>query len=351
MHRLLRSAGPYTESVRPRKAVQNAHGMNDARHVARTSVMPLLRFSSLVVVVGLRLSELVVVVREAEVLATCAGRSDVTPLIQGQPMCSPPITALELSSGPYDSQPQAYGSMNRQLKSPEWMSSLGPIVDDAMAEHSMCQPGRPRPHGDSHTGSPGLAAFHSAKSYGVKKKRSQGSTASDPAGVDPGVDPGVDHAAGVPSRRLHGRCKLGACYAMQDGGDWRCSSLSQMACPSSPTATWRCSSLSATWRCSSLSQMACPSSQAQRPQLQPQAATSRHEPTCGLCFSDVSKLLSPSAASAAEPTAQGFSLPYVCPHALRANARTRMLHARSARHAVNTRIAQLTGRTAMHAIN
>eukprot|EP01045_Picozoa_sp_COSAG04_P056110 COSAG04_NODE_26012_length_300_cov_1.288557_2_plen_38_part_01 len=28
----------------------------------------------------------------------------------------------------------------------------------------MCQPGRPPPHGDSHDGSPGLEAFHSAKS-------------------------------------------------------------------------------------------------------------------------------------------------------------------------------------------
>ncbi len=33
-----------------------------------------------------------------------------------------------------------------------------------IAEHSMCQPGRPSPHGLSHDGSPGLADFHSAKS-------------------------------------------------------------------------------------------------------------------------------------------------------------------------------------------
>ncbi len=30
----------------------------------------------------------------------------------------------------------------------------------------MCQPGRPLPHGESHEGSPGFAAFHSAKSIG-----------------------------------------------------------------------------------------------------------------------------------------------------------------------------------------
>ena len=31
----------------------------------------------------------------------------------------------------------------------------------------MCQPGRPGPHGDSHAGSPGFAAFQSAKSTGA----------------------------------------------------------------------------------------------------------------------------------------------------------------------------------------
>ena len=36
----------------------------------------------------------------------------------------------------------------------------------AMAEHSMCQPGRPSLQGEGQEGSPGLAAFHSAKSSG-----------------------------------------------------------------------------------------------------------------------------------------------------------------------------------------
>ncbi len=40
----------------------------------------------------------------------------------------------------------------------------------------MCQPGRPRPHGDSHAGSPGFADFHSAKSTG-DRLRSSTSTA------------------------------------------------------------------------------------------------------------------------------------------------------------------------------
>ena len=35
-----------------------------------------------------------------------------------------------------------------------------------MAEHSICQPGRPGPQGLGHAGSPDLACFHSAKSAG-----------------------------------------------------------------------------------------------------------------------------------------------------------------------------------------
>ena len=34
-----------------------------------------------------------------------------------------------------------------------------------MAEHSMCQPGRPGPISVSQTGSPSLGAFHRAKSW------------------------------------------------------------------------------------------------------------------------------------------------------------------------------------------
>ena len=35
-----------------------------------------------------------------------------------------------------------------------------------MTTHSVCQPGRPSPHGDGQLGSSGLATFHSAKSAG-----------------------------------------------------------------------------------------------------------------------------------------------------------------------------------------
>lgn len=36
----------------------------------------------------------------------------------------------------------------------------------AIAEHSMCHPGRPFPQGDSQNGSPGFTAFHKTKSSG-----------------------------------------------------------------------------------------------------------------------------------------------------------------------------------------
>lgn len=47
---------------------------------------------------------------------------------------------------------------------PPWMSKAVPRYLWAIAEHSRCQPGRPRPHGVSQDGSPGLTAFHIAKS-------------------------------------------------------------------------------------------------------------------------------------------------------------------------------------------
>lgn len=42
-----------------------------------------------------------------------------------------------------------------------WKSSQAYL---AIVEHSMCQPGLPSPQGEAQDTSPGLAAFHSAKS-------------------------------------------------------------------------------------------------------------------------------------------------------------------------------------------
>ena len=49
---------------------------------------------------------------------------------------------------------------------PPCMSMTGPMSSRIMALHSMCQPGLPGPHGLSHVGSPGFAAFQSTKSAG-----------------------------------------------------------------------------------------------------------------------------------------------------------------------------------------
>src|SRR5690554_746823 len=49
---------------------------------------------------------------------------------------------------------------------PPWMSKLSPKQQVDITEHSMCQPGRPAPHGDCQLGSPGLAAFQRTKSKG-----------------------------------------------------------------------------------------------------------------------------------------------------------------------------------------
>ena len=52
---------------------------------------------------------------------------------------------------------------------PVWMSKRLPRYLVAMAEHSMCQPGKPRPQGESHSccrSTPGGVSFQSAKSAG-----------------------------------------------------------------------------------------------------------------------------------------------------------------------------------------
>lgn len=53
---------------------------------------------------------------------------------------------------------------NMRSTPPLWTSILSPRISVAMTEHSMCQPGRPLPHGLGHDGSPGLDVFHKQKS-------------------------------------------------------------------------------------------------------------------------------------------------------------------------------------------
>ncbi len=56
-------------------------------------------------------------------------------------------------------------------------------IAPAIAEHSICHPGLPLPHGESHDGSPSLDCFHRAKSVGfffscVKSQRSPSPSAN-----------------------------------------------------------------------------------------------------------------------------------------------------------------------------
>ena len=56
---------------------------------------------------------------------------------------------------------------NTRSLPPPWISKSTPSSFSAIAEHSMCQPGRPSPHGEGQAlSSSGLRAFQSAKSSG-----------------------------------------------------------------------------------------------------------------------------------------------------------------------------------------
>src|ERR1044072_2187726 len=59
----------------------------------------------------------------------------------------------------------------RRSRPPPWMSNSGPRYLPTIAEHSRCQPGRPRPHGvgpDAVAGSSFLLPFHIAKQRGAR---------------------------------------------------------------------------------------------------------------------------------------------------------------------------------------
>src|SRR5699024_3107382 len=58
---------------------------------------------------------------------------------------------------------------------PPWMSKSMPSRLRAVAEHSMCQPGRPAPHGDGHEGAPGRWTRQSSASRGCSLPARSGS--------------------------------------------------------------------------------------------------------------------------------------------------------------------------------
>ncbi len=66
---------------------------------------------------------------------------------------------------------------NTRSEPPPWMSKSSPRICSAIAEHSMCQPGLPRPQGESQeVSSPSLCAFQSAKSCGDSLSASSASS-------------------------------------------------------------------------------------------------------------------------------------------------------------------------------
>ena len=68
----------------------------------------------------------------------------------------------------------------RRSRPPPWMSNSAPRYFPTIAEHSRCQPGRPRPHGDGHdavSARRACAPFQSAKSRGSRLPRGSASAA------------------------------------------------------------------------------------------------------------------------------------------------------------------------------
>ena len=63
---------------------------------------------------------------------------------------------------------------------PPCRSKPSPSRSRAMTTHSVCQPGRPGPHGESQLGSPGLAAFQRAKSIGERLPASSSTSTRAP---------------------------------------------------------------------------------------------------------------------------------------------------------------------------
>mmetsp|Transcript_26630 Transcript_26630/g.87311 ORF Transcript_26630/g.87311 Transcript_26630/m.87311 type:complete len:366 (-) Transcript_26630:996-2093(-) len=90
---------------------------------------------------------------------------------------------------------------------PPLMSTLSPRWSEHIAEHSMCQPGRPSPHGEAHFGSPALDRFHNTKSLALRF-----SEPPAPSAPSPSIASSV--SASAVSRSLPYECSFEALNAM-----------------------------------------------------------------------------------------------------------------------------------------
>ncbi|MNE78897.1 hypothetical protein D3C80_1753400 [compost metagenome] len=89
-------------------------------------------------------------------------------LMRTKPLCIHMLTK-GLPLAPSDCAISFSWCGNCRSAPPPWMSKCSPSSVQLMAEHSMCQPGRPAPHFESHLlsgGSLALADFQSTKSSG-----------------------------------------------------------------------------------------------------------------------------------------------------------------------------------------
>src|SRR5258708_12104224 len=88
-----------------------------------------------------------------------------------KPLC---IQTLAMRSSPKAQQVCASSFSwcgNTRSMPPPWMSNCSPRCFHAIAEHSICQPGRPSalmPAGDGHDGSPGFDGFPTTNSAGAR---------------------------------------------------------------------------------------------------------------------------------------------------------------------------------------
>ena len=108
--------------------------------------------------------------------------------------CSIPLWAQKRANGlpaPRDWASSFSWCGKRRSRPPPWISNSGPRCFSAIAEHSMCQPGRPGPQGESHSvSSCAFVAFQRAKSRG-SSFRSLGSWAIISSGCAPESEPYV----------------------------------------------------------------------------------------------------------------------------------------------------------------
>ena len=88
------------------------------------------------------------------------------------PVVHPDLRELVAAARRASAPPRSRGGGRSRSLPPPWISNGAPSTVSAIAEHSMCQPGRPRPHGESHAvSSIGFVAFQSAKSSGSSLRR------------------------------------------------------------------------------------------------------------------------------------------------------------------------------------